>query len=410
MQILTPTGYKDLSDLAAGDEVITLDEDGNPITNTVVSAQYVDEATYLAWADDLPPFYFRTINGTWTLNSEQSIWAGSNVTHVKHLAVGDTLYTESGPITVTSLDDVSDAGWYLLEVDGDHSYILDGLIVHNASRFWVGGAGTWDSSSTAHWAATSGGGSGASAPGSADTCTFDASSTAGTATMTAGTYTFQTITSSASVAGIDMSAGCTVTLSSSSAWQNSGSGVRSITLGASTINLSSVSAPWAWGTTTNLTPSLASSTINFTNTSAGTRTFNGGGLTYGTVTFAAVLGGQYAILQVNTFGTLTLNAPCVVSFAGNQSVGALTVSGSSSTAQALILSNALGTSRTITGTSAGTNTIDWTALSDMTFAGAGVTWVANDCVSYGDVSGITVNAPSYGAGGSTTYVAGVIGG
>lgn len=51
-----------------------------------------------------------------------------------------------------------------------------------ASRFWVaGGDGNW--SSTTNWSATSGGASGASVPGAADTATFNASSGAGTATV-----------------------------------------------------------------------------------------------------------------------------------------------------------------------------------------------------------------------------------
>ena len=51
-----------------------------------------------------------------------------------------------------------------------------------AARFWVaGGSGLW--SSTTNWSTTSGGGSGASVPGSTDTATFDASSGAGTATV-----------------------------------------------------------------------------------------------------------------------------------------------------------------------------------------------------------------------------------
>ena len=53
-----------------------------------------------------------------------------------------------------------------------------------ASRFWVGGTGPWDNSSTANWSATTGGASGASAPTSADTVTFDSNSGTG-ATVTA---------------------------------------------------------------------------------------------------------------------------------------------------------------------------------------------------------------------------------
>jgi len=42
-----------------------------------------------------------------------------------------------------------------------------------ANRYWVGGAGTWNTSSTTNWSATSGGSSGASAPTSADNVFFD---------------------------------------------------------------------------------------------------------------------------------------------------------------------------------------------------------------------------------------------
>ena len=61
-----------------------------------------------------------------------------------------------------------------------------------AARFWVtGGTGNW--SSTTNWSATSGGGSGASVPGSADTATFNASSGVGTATVDSN-VTIQTLT------------------------------------------------------------------------------------------------------------------------------------------------------------------------------------------------------------------------
>ena len=51
-----------------------------------------------------------------------------------------------------------------------------------AARFWVtGGTGNWNS--TTNWSATTGGASGASVPGSADTATFNASSGSGTATL-----------------------------------------------------------------------------------------------------------------------------------------------------------------------------------------------------------------------------------
>jgi hypothetical protein len=49
-----------------------------------------------------------------------------------------------------------------------------------ANRYWVGGDGTWDATSTTNWATSSGGSSGASAPTSADNVIFDAASNTGT--------------------------------------------------------------------------------------------------------------------------------------------------------------------------------------------------------------------------------------
>jgi hypothetical protein len=48
-----------------------------------------------------------------------------------------------------------------------------------ADRFWIGGTGTWDGSSTTNWSTTSGGSSGASVPGFSDAAIFDAGSDAG---------------------------------------------------------------------------------------------------------------------------------------------------------------------------------------------------------------------------------------
>ena len=48
-----------------------------------------------------------------------------------------------------------------------------------ADRYWVGGTGSWSSTNTANWSASSGGASGASVPTAADNVIFDAGSDAG---------------------------------------------------------------------------------------------------------------------------------------------------------------------------------------------------------------------------------------
>ena len=55
-----------------------------------------------------------------------------------------------------------------------------------ADRYWVGGNGTWDASTTTNWSATSGGAAGASAPTTADNAIFNGSSGTGTVTINAG--------------------------------------------------------------------------------------------------------------------------------------------------------------------------------------------------------------------------------
>jgi hypothetical protein len=55
-----------------------------------------------------------------------------------------------------------------------------------ATRYWVGGSGTWDATTTTNWSASSGGAGGASAPTSADDVVFNSSSGAAP-TVTIGT-------------------------------------------------------------------------------------------------------------------------------------------------------------------------------------------------------------------------------
>jgi len=120
-----------------------------------------------------------------------------------------------------------------------------------ANRYWVGGSGTWDTTSTTNWSATTGGASGASAPGSADTAIFDANSGTGTATL-----------------------GATVTLQRC-VWTNYTGSFDPSTFEIN-LNYSGASSIWTGGATATF---LAVPTVNFTYAGADPRTVSIGSAT-----------------------------------------------------------------------------------------------------------------------------------
>lgn len=156
-----------------------------------------------------------------------------------------------------------------------------------AARFWVGGSGTWDGSSTANWAATSGGASGASAPVAADTVTFDSLSGTGTCTTAAGA-TCTSVTLNSSTVGLTLGASLTiggtftltlgtVTLQTftltGTAFLSSNVNARTIAFGTGNITVTAGSATvWNTDTSTNLTVT-GTPVVNATYSGAvGTRT------------------------------------------------------------------------------------------------------------------------------------------
>lgn len=408
MRILTPVGYKDIAECNVGDEVVYFDQvTGDPGVNHIESIAWVDYSEWVRWHTNatLPPFTFYKINGTWTLNSEQSIWRNAdNVCHVKHLVVGDTIFDDTnGDVTITSIEEVSADGWWRFDIDGDHSYIADGLTLHNASRFWVGGTGTWDSSTTTHWASTTGGAGGQSVPGSADAVTIDASSGAGTITVNfGGTITIQSLTCGAMGMTLDFSVfNNNVTLSTgANAFSGTGTGTRTINLGNGTWTLSGASGAgniWNMSVTTNLTFSANSSILSFTNTTATGSVMMPGGLTYSTVSIAGITGGgRFAISGSCTIANLNISAPNFVTFPSGSTVtitNSFAWNGTSSN-QIGIASSTQNTSATIAA--AASSTAAWAAFRDMTFTGSPS---ASNSFDLGHNSGITITAPSASSGG-----------
>lgn len=267
-----------------------------------------------------------------------------------------------------------------------------------ASRFWVGGTGTWDASDTTHWAATSGGAGGQSVPGSSDTVTFDGSSGGGTVTLNfGGPITVQSITMGAFTGTWDNSVNnnnITVTANGSS-FSGSGSGARTISLGSATYTLSGVSsAKWDFTTVTNLTLSANTATISFTGAGA-TKTFTGGtSKTYGgTVTFAASTNsGTCAITTSFTVANLTITAPnyFILPTASTPAVStAFTAVGTSSN-QIGIIPDTIG----LTGglSVPASQTIQWCAIRECAFTSNTLTAISSFNLIHN--TGVTITPPS----------------
>jgi len=192
-----------------------------------------------------------------------------------------------------------------------------------AARFWVGGTGTWDSTNTANWSATSGGAGGASVPGAADDVTIN------TASITVTTnYNVSVISVTINASAATLSLGGTLTCSGAitltqgtfttnnfnvTATQliSNNSNTRTITLGSSTLTFSTAATAVNLQTNTNLTFNAGTSTIivsganaNLTGGSA-----SAAGVTFYNVSFTSTTAGTLAINGINTFNNLSVAAP-----------------------------------------------------------------------------------------------------
>jgi hypothetical protein len=169
---------------------------------------------------------------------------------------------------------------------------------------------------------------------------------------------------------------------------SSNTNTRTITLGSSTVTLSS---SLNFAVAPNLTFNAGTSQINLT---ASTAQLLGGGRTFHNVSFTSTTAQTRSILGANTFNNLTLNASSTgmsqLAIGANQTVnGTFTCAGSSAIARAFVRSDTIGTTRTITAAAVSATDCDFR---DITIAGAAAPISPTRGGDCGGNSGITFPA------------------
>lgn len=265
--------------------------------------------------------------------------------------------------------------------------------------YWVGGTGTWDGTSTTHWATTSGGAGGAGVPAAGDSVTFDANSgTAATVTVAATAVCTAcvinkadiTISFSGSVTFgglMSLQAGTLITNNNNMTWgafEKRTSGVGTLTPGSSQITLTGSQAV-VWFD--NSTLATTTNTATFILTSS-TGTIDFGANNYNGLSFTITGSGAWSVAQAAptiknfTYAPASPSSSNSLSFAVNLTcTGTFTVAGSIQF-YAPVYSSTLGTPVTITA--AATN-LSNCIFRDITGAGAAVWKAYNGLTTVVDV-------------------------
>lgn len=253
-----------------------------------------------------------------------------------------------------------------------------------ASRFWVGGTGTWDASDTSHWAATTGGASGASVPGAADTVTLDGSSGGGTVTMGAAyNPTVVSITMGAFTGTLDLSVNNnTPTMTT---FSNTGTATRTLRMGSGTWTLTgSGTTIWSCSDLSNLTLTQTGVVNANYSGSTGTRTLAHGptgGIVARDINLSITAGSDSVDLST-TFRAAHLN---FTGFAGTLVQRSMSLSGNLTLGAGMVVAGTTVSTITCAATS-GTQTITSNGVQikrAINLNGAGGTVTLADALSLG---------------------------
>lgn len=263
-----------------------------------------------------------------------------------------------------------------------------------APRFAITAGGSVNWSSTGTWSASTGGATGVSVPGAADTVTIDAASGSGTVVVDT-TVNCVSIVMDTAIGTLDaLSANSGLNNVTLNTFSSNGTSTRTLNMGNGTWAINGTSGTvWNMLTTTGFTFNKNGSTLVFAGTPSAARTFTPGtGKSYSIVSLSALpsVGATFIPLVINqscTIDTLNMAAPQWLIPVGTTTVTITNaVSWNGSSASPLVLSSTNGAGGTL-ALAAG-STIDHACLFGLTITGSPT--ITN---SVGAVSGPTILPP-----------------
>lgn len=265
-----------------------------------------------------------------------------------------------------------------------------------ASRYWVGGAGTWDNSDTTHWSAGSGGAGGQSAPSASDDVIFDAASGGGTVLVGAD-VNVKSITIGTFTGTLNFAA----TNPTMQTFSNSGTGVRTLTMGTGSWTISGNNGTiFDQSTTTNLTFSATTATVILSYSGAtGTRTFQIGTVVFGgtlnissgsdAIKLFSSTGGSYGNINFTGFtGSLGGGGSTGITITGNFTLGSGMTTADVDATHPFVFSS--GTTQTITSNGVTLN-------HGITVQTAGTNIVLADALTLGALHTLTLTTGTFNA-------------
>lgn len=312
------------------------------------------------------------VNGKAILFENQGVRLREGVRHAKHIEVG-SVFEDGTPVETLNVIPGSH-WWQRLHLNGDHSYILNGLSANNAARYWASNAGAVNANynNNANWAATTATTGGASFPTLSDNVFGDG----GSATVT------PIFTGTCDMADLDL------TNWGGTTWGSTASGSSSISIYGSVINPG----------THSIGLGSQNATIVFRATSTGktidycVRSNSGGN--GGAISFSGVGGGWTVTGTLTTSnsstGTLTLSNGALTFGTGSTITVATTFTISNSNTRSLTMNNAAVSCDTFTSTTT-TNLTFSAGTSSLTVTGA-TTNDFGDLVFEGGTVALTTDA------------------